>query len=245
MGITITREMASPADSTIMKNVSGIWNVPFHMHLMTRVSVTRRTSFLLTGEPTHLILSSGRNVCLYMLLSTCRFGDSKCIYSHNKDKLDPEGWWNDEAEIENRKNTLANGSRARIPSNRTNKPQFKKNAKSRTMAGTTSTRNSSSFRSRYGEDYDWDADMEEREQNMGFTNDEVDELACQGVKFWDDDAGVRRCFVSLKYEPRSYHLSHRTFWLLYQTTIDRPYQAFPFVALFAGLLVPKANYRSC
>mmetsp|Transcript_4852 Transcript_4852/g.8121 ORF Transcript_4852/g.8121 Transcript_4852/m.8121 type:complete len:131 (-) Transcript_4852:445-837(-) len=30
--------------------------------------------------------------------------------------------------------------------------------------------------------------MDERMQNMGFTNDEVQELLCQGVKPWDDDA---------------------------------------------------------
>jgi hypothetical protein len=34
------------------------------------------------------------------------------------------------------------------------------------------------------------AEMEERMANFGFTEDEIMELACQGVKPWDDDAWV-------------------------------------------------------
>ena len=30
-------------------------------------------------------------------------------------------------------------------------------------------------------------EMDERMMNMGFTNDEVDELLCQGIKPWDDE----------------------------------------------------------
>ena len=41
---------------------------------------------------------------------------------------------------------------------------------------------------------DEDALDEERANNWGFTNDEVEELLCQGVKPWDDDAWVsKRC----------------------------------------------------
>lgn len=35
--------------------------------------------------------------------------------------------------------------------------------------------------------------LEERMANLGFTNDEFDELISQGVKPWDDDAWVRGC----------------------------------------------------
>ena len=35
-----------------------------------------------------------------------------------------------------------------------------------------------------------DGEMEERVNNYGFTEDEVEELLCQGVKPWDDDAWV-------------------------------------------------------
>jgi hypothetical protein len=43
-------------------------------------------------------LFSGKNVCVYYLLSACRFGASKCIYFHCKDFLAEKGWWNDAAE---------------------------------------------------------------------------------------------------------------------------------------------------
>ena len=35
---------------------------------------------------------------------------------------------------------------------------------------------------------DDDSEAEERAQNCGFTNDEVQELLCQGVKPWDPEA---------------------------------------------------------
>jgi hypothetical protein len=37
----------------------------------------------------------------------------------------------------------------------------------------------------------WERGLEERQMNMGFTEDEVHELLSQGVKPWDDDAWVR------------------------------------------------------
>ncbi|KAG6916623.1 hypothetical protein DXG01_006119 [Tephrocybe rancida] len=42
----------------------------------------------------------GKNVCLYHLLSSCKFGDLKCIYSHSKTELpSTHGWWNDPEQI--------------------------------------------------------------------------------------------------------------------------------------------------
>ena len=35
----------------------------------------------------------GRNVCIYHLLDSCKFGASKCIYSHSKEALPKRGWW--------------------------------------------------------------------------------------------------------------------------------------------------------
>ncbi len=35
-----------------------------------------------------------------------------------------------------------------------------------------------------------DDDAEERAANFGFTKDEIEELWCQGVKPWDEDAWV-------------------------------------------------------
>ncbi|KAG6861781.1 hypothetical protein C0995_012285 [Termitomyces sp. Mi166 len=34
----------------------------------------------------------GRNVCLYHLFDSCKFGEAKCVYSHDKTFLD-YGWW--------------------------------------------------------------------------------------------------------------------------------------------------------
>ncbi len=33
-----------------------------------------------------------------------------------------------------------------------------------------------------------DEETKERQMNLGFTNSEVEELLCQGVKPWDEDA---------------------------------------------------------
>lgn len=49
------------------------------------------------------------------------------------------------------------------------------------------------MRVRRVEEYDeFDSEMEERMANFGFTDDDVMELACQGVKPWDDDAWVSK-----------------------------------------------------
>ncbi|TFK23386.1 hypothetical protein FA15DRAFT_670569 [Coprinopsis marcescibilis] len=37
----------------------------------------------------------GHNVCIYFLLETCKFGETKCVYSHTKDYLPSRGWWSD------------------------------------------------------------------------------------------------------------------------------------------------------
>jgi hypothetical protein len=44
-------------------------------------------------------IGSGRNVCIYFLLDSCKFGDAKCIYSHSKQYLDDE-WWHKEEDAE-------------------------------------------------------------------------------------------------------------------------------------------------
>ncbi|KAF8152602.1 hypothetical protein B0H34DRAFT_726777 [Crassisporium funariophilum] len=35
----------------------------------------------------------GKNVCIYFLFGTCKFGADKCIYSHLRDALPERGWW--------------------------------------------------------------------------------------------------------------------------------------------------------
>ena len=41
------------------------------------------------------IRTDSKNVCLYFLLGTCKFGPTKCAYSHRRDWL-PAGWWDTE-----------------------------------------------------------------------------------------------------------------------------------------------------
>ncbi|TFK34378.1 hypothetical protein BDQ12DRAFT_636513 [Crucibulum laeve] len=48
----------------------------------------------------------GKNVCLYLLLSSCKFGTSKCVYSHDKSCLPKRGWWTSEKEVEKVKKVL-------------------------------------------------------------------------------------------------------------------------------------------
>lgn len=50
---------------------------------------------------------------------------------------------------------------------------------------------------RYHGGHDWDDDYEERANMFGFDDDDVNELLCQGVKPWDDDAWVRNAFPVL------------------------------------------------
>ena len=65
------------------------------------------------------------------------------------------------------------------------------------------------------ENAQFEREMEERAENYGFTADEVNELLCQGVKPWDDNAWVS--FVL----PTCYQIIsdtdfffRRMFWLL-------------------------------
>ncbi|KAF4622452.1 hypothetical protein D9613_009592 [Agrocybe pediades] len=41
----------------------------------------------------------GKNVCIYHLLDSCKFGATKCIYSHSKDALPKRGWWTSPEQI--------------------------------------------------------------------------------------------------------------------------------------------------
>lgn len=41
-----------------------------------------------------LPLFRGKNVCIYYILDSCKFGASRCVYSHSKGALPERGWWN-------------------------------------------------------------------------------------------------------------------------------------------------------
>ncbi|KAF8876346.1 hypothetical protein BD779DRAFT_167670 [Infundibulicybe gibba] len=167
----------------------------------------------------------GQNVCLYYLLGSCKFGDAKCIYSHNKDCLPKRGWWADVEQTAKVKAVLelaeqqAREQRALESllyklNSQTRKPRSKSGKGQRSdrhpakgnpqpPASTTvkppaAAESMSHFKSndRKGRkkylDYDstgsYDDLLEQRMMNGGFTDYELNDLLCQGVKPWDDNA---------------------------------------------------------
>ncbi|KAF5367186.1 hypothetical protein D9758_003892 [Tetrapyrgos nigripes] len=133
---------------------------------------------------------------------------------------DLKGWWNNPeraAEIRelvtkrDEKGRIAHEVRvasfsARTKTKRSKKDKAGKNVTSPSIPSTTLDTLLNEMRRRYYEDdsdfdsldypLDYDTDledeleMEQRFRNGGFTDDEVMELLCQGVKPWDDDAGM-------------------------------------------------------
>src|SRR5262245_29391850 len=131
-------------------------------------------------------IDSGKNVCIYYLFGNCKFGDVKCIYSHSKEYLD-DGWWNNEedAEMANimmmvaKEGDKEDGDIDNLATllRRGGFGKYGRDVRAAVAHGTCAGRG------RF-------TDYEERMMNCGFTQSEVEELLCQGVKPWDDDAQV-------------------------------------------------------
>ncbi|KAH9983249.1 hypothetical protein BJV74DRAFT_851408 [Russula compacta] len=178
----------------------------------------------------------GRNVCMYFLLECCRFGDSACVYSHDKTYLPSGRWWEDEdkchtlrhilhqcgpidympslfAQVDRRipwasahgvdkeeeyepwRNHLPAEMRAAIEVTKVREALAALRGRNEgpSRGGRGRTGRGKGKRGRRGE-----SEMEERMANFGFTEDEVSELLCQGVKPWDEDAwDVRNALYSL------------------------------------------------
>ncbi|KAK0452745.1 uncharacterized protein EV420DRAFT_1645595 [Desarmillaria tabescens] len=131
--------------------------------------------------------SRGKNVCLQFLKGYCRFGDYKCRYSHSRNHLTQEDI--DSASATPAASEKVTPEASKVSSDVPEKKSKKKGKK--TSSGKThAPRTANRFRQDFGGDLDWDFEneMEERMNNNGFTDDEVQELLCQGVKPWDDDA---------------------------------------------------------
>jgi hypothetical protein len=128
---------------------------------------------------------SGRNVCIYYLLDMCKFGDVKCIYSHSKQYLDEDGWWNDESEVEMRGFMV----RTALEVNKEQREfeeilwQIRRGKRSNYRRKREGFRGGkrSKGKKRSAPINTW---------QHPFTDSEVEELLCQGVKPWDDDAWV-------------------------------------------------------
>lgn len=44
-------------------------------------------------------LFRGKNVCIYHILGSCKFGDTRCVYSHSYEALPKRGWWNSSEKV--------------------------------------------------------------------------------------------------------------------------------------------------
>lgn len=133
-----------------------------------------------------MMFSSGQNVCLHFLLDDCRFGAEKCIYSHSRADLPPNGWWDDP----HQKDIVRKHVRSALRKSGNNRAR-RNGANGRHKRGpSTSSANKfysgPAFVSTFDAFDDYDDD---RYMYGGFTEDDVYELACQGVKPWDEDAG--------------------------------------------------------
>ncbi|KAI9451493.1 hypothetical protein BJY52DRAFT_1190926 [Lactarius psammicola] len=141
----------------------------------------------------------GRNVCVHFLLGDCRSGS--CVFSHDKTYLPSGRWWDDEQ----KRGAIRLLSKGLI---RRQNPSFLHhifaNIDDRiAWAHPTEKEDESTYWSEniemlkyFGDEVDDDwLEVEYTAQrsrgqaeNWGFTDDEVQELICQGVKPWDDDA---------------------------------------------------------
>lgn len=147
-------------------------------------------------------MSSGRNVCVYHLFDLCKFGD-KCFYSHDKEWLPPNGWWTDDdddgvtelAMIElARREDRAEQQRSRKGKKSSKKSKKKKGGKKRKATATSGAVPTWMSMSMNSIDYELDDDdlddYDYRMLNLGFSPGDIEELMCQGIKPWDDDARV-------------------------------------------------------
>ncbi|KAG5635690.1 hypothetical protein H0H81_010393 [Sphagnurus paluster] len=171
----------------------------------------------------------GKNVCLYFLLSACKFGDLKCIYSHTRDALPTtHGWWNDAEQIKRVKAVLElaekkskeqraldallyrlegkkgrgkgqpRGGKGRADGKGERKAVGKTRAREGEKGKAPIVAEDNGVKGKE-ESSDLNSEVEERMANGGFTDYELNELAAQGVKPYDDDARVRsipRCMQS-------------------------------------------------
>ncbi|SJL13916.1 uncharacterized protein ARMOST_17366 [Armillaria ostoyae] len=132
------------------------------------------------------VMLRSEGVSLPDYFSYCRFGDYKCRYSHSRDHLAQE-------DIGAISTTLASSDKAAREATKVSpdvpKTKAKKKAK-KTSRGKAPAPAANRYAQNFGGDFDWDIEneMEKRMDNYGFTEDDVQELLCQGVNPWDDDA---------------------------------------------------------
>ncbi|KAL6301896.1 hypothetical protein BKA93DRAFT_930024 [Sparassis latifolia] len=129
----------------------------------------------------------GRNVCKMWLLNACP--RSTCYYAHDKTYLPVRGWWTHEQRL----TEMRSYARDLVTLNWGLNP--KEVEKMVNMRWPSWRLDMWALVESYRDDYDPEEDLsdeealiEERMENFGFTGDDLQELLCQGVKPWDDDA---------------------------------------------------------
>ncbi|KAN0086262.1 hypothetical protein V8E55_007396 [Tylopilus felleus] len=141
----------------------------------------------------------GRNVCWYYLIGACKFGE-RCSYLHSKEYLLQKGWWSTAAGVDKEKkrynliqmcnkgiadyNSQTKASGTKQTSNK-KQPKGKKKRSHRSRSGVEGKSPALHSYSGWG---GYDSNGYDENGMFGFTGSDVEELLCQGVKPWDDDA---------------------------------------------------------
>ncbi|PPQ64038.1 hypothetical protein CVT24_008851 [Panaeolus cyanescens] len=84
-------EIASVSDSSDCNHVGN--GVPCRFYNHDGCSRGTLCTFSHAPDEKSVRDELGRNVCIYHLLSSCKFGAAKCVYSHSKIALPKRGWW--------------------------------------------------------------------------------------------------------------------------------------------------------
>ncbi|KAF8063561.1 hypothetical protein FPV67DRAFT_1507114 [Lyophyllum atratum] len=242
-------ELAEPSDSSECNHVGN--GVPCRFYNHDGCARGVECEFSHAPDEKSVRDDLGKNVCLYHLLATCKFGDLKCIYSHSRDALPTtHGWWNDSEQIKQVKAVLevaekkakeqralemllyrleskkgrgktqgqgrgkgrADGGKSKDAKEGSSKGNAKegkakeavkendKAGEGKQSEGTEAESASRDAKSPVTEENSASKDStaektndegEERALNGGFTDYQLNELAAQGVKPYDDDAHVR------------------------------------------------------
>lgn len=154
-------------------------------------------------------------MCIYHLLGRCRFADDKCNYSHEKSALPTEGWWTTEAG--RRKTSLSMKRKARKVGKKIRGTKGRKKYNHKDTFTSLLALKSIGLGSLYDALFEEETNDIDRRAAGLFTEEEEDELMCQGVKPWDSDAAVS--LPSIRGHLFVLQISHRMSWESFMVTM--------------------------
>ncbi|KAH8979479.1 hypothetical protein EDB92DRAFT_1955086 [Lactarius akahatsu] len=206
------KELESVSDSSDWNHEGNGFPCRYYNH----DGCTRGVECKFSHAPDHKSVRDrlGRNVCVQFLFGECRFGS--CVYSHDKTYLPSGRWWDDEEKLADvwfisqgpvaRQNpaflpcvfAIVDDRIAWAPAHAAEMEEvsahWRENMMMLKYVGNAmddgleyAAHRSKGRRSRGGQGRGRGRGCG-RAENWGFTDDEVQELLCQGVKPWDDDA---------------------------------------------------------